>query len=436
MTRGYFLRNLEQNWVLLLIWLVSLLAALAIGHPLFFSLSYLFGAILLFSLLWAWLNLHWVRVRRQTHSRHVQVGKFVDERFSVENTGPLPKLWLELKDYSSLPGHRASRVVSNLGGRQHQSWHVRTPCYQRGRYMLGPISITSSDPFGLFLLKKDLPRSFVSHVVVYPLAVDLPFFQPPIGELTGGEAIRRRTHYVTTNVSGVRGYSPGDSFNRIHWPSTARTGHLMVKEFELDPMADIWVFLDMERRVQAGLRSEEIHSPAMPAVHWQKLPEFKLPPSTEEYGVAIAASLSKHFIDQNRNVGLLTYANAYHREIAQSDRGERQLTRIYEMLAVVQAHGHIPLAEVLATETMRFSRNTTVIVVTPSIDLEWVAAARHLVNRGVRVTAVVIDPGSFGMPYDSLELEVELTAHYIPHYIVRQDVPLAQALANTRPSGR
>ncbi len=433
---GHFWRNLEQNWILGVIWVVSLLAALAIGHPLFFSLAYLFGAILLLSFLWAWLNLHWVRVTRQSHDRHVQVGKFLDERFILENTGPLPKLWVELKDYSNLPGHRASRVVSDLGAHRQNSWHVRTPCYQRGRFTLGPVSLVSSDPFGLFILKKDLPRSFASHVVVYPMAADLPAFYPPIGELTGGEAIHRRTHYVTTNVSGVRGYVPGDSFNRIHWPSTARTGHLMVKEFELDPMADIWVFLDMERRVQAGLHYDELRPPPLPLVHWEKLPDFKLPPSTEEYGVAITASLGKHFLAQNRNVGLITYPDAYHREIAQSDRGERQLTRIYEMLAVVQAHGLIPLAEVLSAETMRFSRNTTVIIVTPSIDLEWVAAARHLTNRGVRVTAVVIDPGSFDQPYNALDIEVELTAHYIPHYIVHEGDPLAVALANTRAGGR
>jgi uncharacterized protein (DUF58 family) len=297
---------------------------------------------------------------------------------------------------------------------------------------LGPIVLYSSDPFGLFLLKKELPRSFTSHVVVYPMAVDLPAFQPPVGEQTGGEVIHRRTHYVTTNVSGIRNYVSGDSFNRIHWPSTARTGQLMAKEFELDPMADIWIFLDMEKRVQAGLKYAEIPPPVLPEVHWEKLPSFKLAPSTEEYGVAITASLSKHFLTQNRAVGLITYANAYHREIAQSDRGERQLTRIYEMLAVTQAHGLIPLAEVLAAEALRFSRNTTVIIVTPAIDPEWVAATRHLIDRGVRTTAIVIDPGSFGMPYNALETEIELTASYVPHYIVRQDDPLDQALANAR----
>ena len=426
------MRSLERSWVLFIMWLASLVGVLSVGQPLFFNLFYLFGAILLLSYLWAWLNVHWVRVTRQTHSRQVQVSKFFEERFVLENTGPIPKLWIELKDNSDLPNHRASRVISNLGGKRQQSWHVRTPCYQRGRFTLGPISLYSSDPFGLFLLKKELPRSFTSHVVVYPLAIDLPAFQPLVGEQTGGEVTYRRTHYVTTNVSGIRNYVSGDSFNRIHWPSTARTGQLMVKEFELDPVADVWIFLDMEKRVQAGLRYAEIPPPVLPEVHWEKLPSFKLAPSTEEYGIAIAASLSKHFLDQNRSVGLITYANAYHREIAQSDRGERQLTRIYEMLAVIQAQGSIPLVEVLAAEAMRLSRNTTVMIVTPAIDPEWIAAARHLIDRGVRATAIVIDPGSFGMPYSSLETEIELTASYVPHYVVHQDDPLEQALANAR----
>jgi uncharacterized protein (DUF58 family) len=73
--------------------------------------------------------------------------------------------------------------------------------------------------------------------------------------------------YVTTNVAGVREYAPGDSFNRIHWPSTARAGRLIVKEFELDPTADIWLFLDMQREVQAGSAWETVPTPT---VHHQR----------------------------------------------------------------------------------------------------------------------------------------------------------------------
>ena len=66
-----------------------------------------------------------------------------------------------------------------------------------------------------------------------------------MGILPGGDALRRRTHYVTTNASGVRDYAPGDSYSRIHWRSTARRDRLIVKEFELDPLADIWIVPDM-----------------------------------------------------------------------------------------------------------------------------------------------------------------------------------------------
>jgi uncharacterized protein (DUF58 family) len=413
-----------------------LLAALAAGEPLFFSLFYLSGSILILSYLWAFLNLHWVRVTRQTRAGHVQAGGFIEEQLTLTNTGPLSKLWIELKDESDLPLHRASRVVSTMRSGTQQSWHVRTPCYRRGRFTLGPVTLMSSDPFGLFPLQKQLPRNFATHVVVYPVAMDLPYFQPPIGEQIGGEAQRRRTHYVTTNVSGVRDYSFGDSFNRIHWPSTARTGRLMVKEFEIDPVADIWILLDMYFPVQAGLRPEEIPWPKLPEVHWEPLPKFQLPPSTEEYGVAAAASIAKHFLTQGRAVGLITYANGEHREIAQSDRGERQLARISEMLAVTQAYGAIPIAEVLAAETMHLSRNTSVIIITPSTQSDWVAATRNLINRGIKATAVLIDQTSFDGVGSTIDTEIELTANHIPHYVVRCGDQLADALANVRSPGR
>ncbi len=428
---SYFWQSVERNWVLFSLGLASLVAALFTGHPLFFSLMYLFGAMVVISMGWAWLNVHWVRVTRKVQTRHVQVGYFFEEQLVLRNIGPLPKLWIELKDQSDLPNHRASRVLSTIGRKQQRDWHVRTPCYQRGRFRLGPVSVISSDPFSLFLFKQDLPM-FTSHVIVYPMAVDLANFQPPIGELTGGDVVQRRTHYVTTNVAGVREYSFGDSFNRIHWPTTARTGRLMAKEFELDPMADVWIFLDMQQNVQAGLTYAQIRPTPLPRVHWEKLPKFSLPASTEEYGVTIAASLSQHFLRQNRSLGLITYPKAHHREIAQSDRGERQLIRIYEILAVTQAYGLLPLAELLVSEGTRLGRNTTAIIITPSIEPTWVAAARHLNDRGIRVVAILIDPSSFGATVTSLKTEIELVANHLPHYLIRRGDDLAQALGSRR----
>ncbi len=425
----YLLRSFERNWVFIILSLAALIAALATGLPIFFTLTYLFGGVLLVSFAWAWLNLHWVRLSREMPQRYVQVGHSLTERLVVKNTGPLPKLWLEIKDYSDLPHHRPSRVISRVGAGQQRSWQTRTPCYRRGRYTVGPLSIISGDPFGLFLLKKNLPRNFTSHVVVFPLAVDLPGFQPPVGELTGGDITHQRTHYTTTNVMGIREYTFGDSIKRVHWPSTARQGRLMVKEFELDPMADIWLFLDMAESAHVGPRFDQIRLPKLPEVHWQPLPPFKLAPSTTEYGVTIAASLSRHFLRQGRSVGLITYPRGQRRTIAQTDRGERQLTRIYELLAMVQAQGEIPMANLLTMEGMRLTRSTTAIIVTSANETRWVSAVRHLTDRGIRTMAVFVEPHSFGHEAESSAVEVELIANRIPYYIVKQGDEISQALS-------
>jgi len=381
--------------------------------------------------------LHWTRVTRQTRSRRSQVGKLAEERFVVENTGPLPKLWLEVRDHSELPGHRVSRVVNSLRARHQRSWAVKTICYRRGRFMLGPVAIYSGDPFGLFLLKRDI--RLAGHIVVYPPTFELSGFAPRIGQVSGGDALRRRTHYVTTNVAGVRDYVPGDSFNRIHWPSTARTGRLIVKEFELDPMADIWLFLDLEKRVHMGRVAESVPDLTLPPllrVLRDDSSRIELDPSTEEYAIAITSSLAKHFLDRGRSVGMVTYARRTQREFAQTDRGERQQARLLGMLAVARAEGNIPLAQVLSAETVHFTRNTTAIAITSSVDADWVVAMRHLATRGVRPVAVVIDPSSFVQDVSASRYEratrrvvADLVASRIPTYLVRNGDALEVALS-------
>ena len=405
-------------------------------RDIFFTLTYLFGSLLVLSFLWAWLNLHWTKITRQTRSRRSQVGKYAEERFVVENTGPLPKLWLELRDHSELPGHLVSRVINSLPPHRQRSWVIKTTCYRRGRFMLGPITVYSGDPFGLFLLNREI--YLASHIVVYPPTFALPGFSPRIGQVSGGDALRRRTHYVTTNVASVRDYVPGDSFNRIHWPSTARTGQLIVKEFELDPMADIWLFLDLEKRVQVGDVGEsapDLSVPPLLRVLRDDVGQIELDPSSEEYAIAITASLAKHFLDRSRSVGMVTYAHRAQREFAQTDRGERQQGRILEMLAVARAEGSIPISQVLAAETLHFTRGTTIVIVTPSTNPEWVVTAQHLMTRGVRCVAVVVDPASFlretsGGRYGQVTQRVvaDLVASRIPTYVVRYGDPLELAL--------
>ncbi len=416
---------MRRSWGVLFLTIAAWAFALKTGRELAYTVAYLITAVIVLSFLWAWTGIRWVQVRRYTRAYRSQVGQFAEERFEVENRSRFTKLWLEVHDLSDLPGHHASRVINSLGGKRRQRWLVRTLCQRRGRFTLGPIVLASGDLLGLFRLERVLPAT--AALTVYPATIALPGFAPPVGELPGGDAMRQRIHHVTTNVLGVREYQPGDPLNRIHWPSTARTGRLIAKEFELDPTADVWIFLDMDQAVHVGtLEFPELDLQA-PAVLWRNVPRVTLAPSTEEYGVTIAASVARHFLVHNRAVGFVTHTQR--REIVQADRGERQLLRILETLAVIEARGRIPFADVLAMEGRHLHRNTTLVAITPSVSPEWVLALRELRRRGVRSVAVLLAANTFGPAPSWQETRVLLHANDIPTYVVRRGDQIEVALA-------
>jgi uncharacterized protein (DUF58 family) len=406
---------------------VAFVAGLITGRDLLFTLAYLLGLLLILSFLWAWFNLNSVHLSRVTRTRRTQVGRPLEERFTIRNTGILPKLWLEIRDFSTLPYHYASHVVNGLGPRQSYSWRVTTISRERGRYQLGPIKLRTSDPFGLFPLERDLTPT--SNVVVFPMTFDIHQFALPVGILPGGDALRRRTHFITTNASGVRDYEPGDSFSRIHWRSTARRDRLIVKEFELDPLADIWIVPDMS--VYGHITPVKSASSLPPSPGdipaWLKMEDFRLPESTEEYTVSIAASIAQFFLRRDRAVGMLAYGQSS--EILQPDRGERQFNRILETLAVLRAQGEVPLQDMLYAETHLFPRGTTIIVVTAYSRDDWAVAARQLTRRGLRVVTVLVNPGSFQSSRSAEPLYHLLRAGGQVVYLVNNGDELSAALS-------
>jgi uncharacterized protein (DUF58 family) len=417
--------NKRRNGVFIL-FLIAFIGGLASGRELLFNIAYLLGLLLIVSFVWSWSNINWVHLSRVTRSRRTQVGKPLEERFTVRNTSVIPKLWLEVQDFSTVPGHHASQVINGLGSRATTFWRVTTVCSERGRYQLGPMLLSSSDPFGFFPRERELPAT--SNVVVYPLTVDIQQFALPIGLLPGGDALRRRTHYVTTNASGVRDYAPGDSFSRIHWRSTARRDRLIVKEFELDPLADIWVVADMAAFNHVPVRrenEEELRPGELPI--WMRKEEFKLPDTTEEYTVTIAASLAQHFLRRDRAVGLLAYGQTH--EVIQPDRGERQLNRILETLAVLRAQGQIALEDALHAEVKLLPRGTTLIVVTTTTSERWLTTTQQLSRRGIRVVSVMVNPASFGGRRSSAQLASMLQASNMATYFVNSGDNLTQVLS-------
>jgi uncharacterized protein (DUF58 family) len=391
---------------LLGLWLLLLLIGLASGWNAIWILVYAYGLLVVGSFLWAHLNVSGLELRRRHRRSRVQVGDTFVEQAILETRSTAsqwwPRLWLELHDRSDLPGHHLDSVLS-LGPLGRKVWELRSTCTRRGRFTLGPVWVTSGDPFGIFRASRRLLEG--TTIVVYPRTVPLPRFGRVPGELPGGALQGARVQFNTPNVASVRDYLPGDAFNRIHWPTTARTSRLMVREFELDPSADIWIVLDLNADAHTGSGAE----------------------STEEYGVTAAASLARHLIERGRSVGLVSQTATL-----PADRGPRQLERILEVLALVRATSHLTLPALLAAETSRFARSSTLMIVTPSTAEAWARFCQALSGRGIRTTAILVEASTFGHAPSSLLLVSSLAAAHIPTYLVKRGDRLDLALSTPR----
>ncbi len=354
-----------------LITLILILGTLAViyGWKPFWVLFY--ALVIAFALAVAWLALsvRGLKFTRTSVGARAQVGERIEERLALENHSWIPKLWVQIADASTLPGHHAG-YVSSVGPRQRISWRARTLCRQRGRYTLGPVTATTGDPLGLF--KRELVLSHSAQLLVLPNVLPLREFPLFAGMMPGRGRGSQRSLHTSTNAVTVRGYVPGDALTRIHWNSTARHGQLMVKEFDLDPTIDVVVLLDLDSNVQAGEGDE----------------------STEEYGVTIAASLMS-FLLQRRELAVALEVPGPHGVLLALDRGERQIDRSLEALAIVRAKANTPLSASLAETELRLSRNSALILITPSTDLDWQRQLSFLRRRGVRPFVILLDPNSF-----------------------------------------
>lgn len=408
--------------IIIILLLASFLAGIVTGESVYFRLSYIWVVLIVVSWLWSWTVLKGIKMVRKARATRAQVGHIFEEKIELDNMGRLPRLWLAVNDKSPLPDTAGSRLLPIIEPKRGRTYLSRTRLLQRGVFPLGPTVLESGDPFGLFPVEIIHPAQ--ESLLVYPLLVDVREFPNPAGILPGGEALRRRTPQVTPNAAGIREYAPGDPLNRIHWLSTARRNRLITKEFELDPQAEVWIFLDASETGQAALpfswpkRTKEDL--------WKHKFEFSLPPSTEEYAVSSAASIARYYLRMGRSLGFVSSGQTM--ALIPPDRGGRQLGKILESLALIRAEGNLPIWGLIDIHAQHLVRGSTIVLITHSVEQEIVIATDLLVRRGLRPVVVLIDAGSFNGPEGTDDIADRLKYMKIPLRIVRRDSDLGSAL--------
>lgn len=395
------------------------------GAPIFSRFLYL--GVLLSFVGWAWtrLTVRAVRVTRHARMSRATVGDVFEENFELVNQGLLIVPWIEVKNESPIPFAAGSRLLTNVAGKQKISYLARTWLTRRGGFPLGPTAVTTGDPFGLFRMTKRIPAE--QSLIVFPMLFTIPSFLSPPGLLPGGQVIRRKSSDVTPHASGLREYAHGDALKRIHWPSSVKRGQLMVKEFEQDPQAEVWLFLDAQKNVHAEKPQEQVEIP-VDAFFPSRKRIFRLPPSTLEYAITITASLARYFLQQKRAVGLLSAGRTF--TVLPADRSDRQEVKILETLAFVEAEGNVSLAGLVAAQAGQLPQGSSAILITPSVQPDVLAAVDDLARRYLRPVVILLIAESFGGARGSDKLIRSLAERNMPVCPIACDAELGAALSS------
>jgi uncharacterized protein (DUF58 family) len=409
--------ELRIGWPLWLIPLV-LINQLVAPHVVWVVFLIALAGFYVVGYLWVRSQAPAVTLARRRIGAILVAGDLLQEEFELKNDSLLPLLWAEFIDESTVPEYRVGRVVA-CEGQSSSRWRAEVLCKQRGLFRLGPHLLRLQDPLGLFAVT--VVNRHEEIVVIYPRVVHLPHLQLPRGNAQGADR-QRRPLLGNLPAATVTEYQPGDSLRHVHWASTARYGRMMVKELEIEPSGNIWLVLDLNRRVQKG----------------------EGPTGTLEHGIVVAASLAADLLSgrDQRAVGLLAFGGSGGAEepgrLVQvaPGVGSAHLWPILTALAPVAA-GELSLAALLASSRDRVGRRSTLTVITPvgadgssashfvdeEADIDWVAELVHL--RGVGVDcSVVLVAAADANPDETESVQALLARMNIPCSLVVAGAPL------------
>ena len=205
-----------------------------------------------------------------------------------------------------------------LGGHHVSSYVLEA--LPRGRYAFEDSRAEIEDPFGLERVEQ--PLSAPGALLVYPRLVELERLFSESGARThdGRRLLLQRP--AGFDLHSVREHQQGESLRKVHWPSTAKRGQLMVKELEDSPRDEVAVVLDADPAAVVG----------------------------ESFDVQVRAAGSILLAHSRRGRRAVLVVNSGRREQRRVHSGEADWRQALDLLAAVEPEEGPPLAAMLADE--------------------------------------------------------------------------------------
>ncbi|MDQ7826245.1 MAG: DUF58 domain-containing protein [Candidatus Eremiobacteraeota bacterium] len=212
---------------------------------LYFIVSLIISVLLLGAVL-PQLNIKGIKVWRELPSFCYE-GETITLTLRVQNESGRRKNLISLREDSLDPLFFSSSgeafPVLTLEKDEAPSVSTSLTCLRRGIVKLEGIRIRTSFPFGFFPAERHVNSSrWISILPVGPRIEMLSGVMTAIN--SAGWHISLSYAGTSHEFLGIREYEPGDSTRTIHWPSTAKLGRLMVKEFYRERLTTLIVVID------------------------------------------------------------------------------------------------------------------------------------------------------------------------------------------------
>lgn len=324
-----------------------------------------------------------LKVRRSPEEYFLFPGDSRALKLQVANPTRLAFAWITLFDHipaSLRTGQHPQRNVFPLAPRASQEVLFQITARDRGVYRLGPLDVFVGDFFGITTQRFEVDEG--KTVVVFPEVYQLTDLTLPARLSFCSFMALQRMNPDPTRLAGLRRYQEGDPLRNIHWPATARTQTLQVKQFDHTVTATCVLFLDLQKASY-------------------KVSRFYV---TTELAITTAASLASHLIQRGEACGLAS--NAVLAENLPSDitvsegqgpiqvlprQGIGQLTQILTILAGVKAQEERDFLGLLRECTYQLAGATILLWVVARDTPEIVEEAWKFVRKGRQVQIFVVD---------------------------------------------
>ena len=234
-------------------WAILAAAVVCIGAGRVLGLEDVFligtGLVVMLAVAWVYVRVirtHVAAARRLLPSR-VHAGSSSRVELTLTNRGRRRSPVLTVRDPFDRGARSARFLVAPLAPGEVGRAAYRVPTDQRGVFDLGPLEVSVSDPFGLAAAVT--PAAPLTRLTVYPRIDDIP--PPPLGQ--GDDPMAGADHPRALSGGGsdfyaLRPYVRGDDLRKVHWPSTAKAGDLMLRQDEMPWQARSTLVLDTRAR--------------------------------------------------------------------------------------------------------------------------------------------------------------------------------------------